>query len=164
MQGEVQNEAIKRSLTRLLDLVMLMQVREYAGDWLGCLDEVHVDGVSARIDELLDEIRPDCVGLADGFACTDTELKSAIGRYDGNVYEAIYAEARLSPLNAGPRMVGWEHLERVVDKDFLREGARLQRAGATPPSPTAAAAAAGGQAGGSGAATGAVAAAPASKL
>lgn len=40
----------------------------------------------------------------------------------GNVYEAIYAEAKRSPLNQTPKMVGWEALSKVLDLDFLREG------------------------------------------
>mmetsp|Transcript_109874 Transcript_109874/g.309888 ORF Transcript_109874/g.309888 Transcript_109874/m.309888 type:complete len:725 (+) Transcript_109874:77-2251(+) len=129
LQEQVDDPAIKTALTRLLDLVMLMQLSEHAGDWLGSLDDALLDSINARIDELLQEIRPDCVGLVDGFGCSDHELQSTLGRFDGNVYEAIYDEARKSPLNATPRMIGWGHLERVVDKEFLREGMQTQRAG-----------------------------------
>jgi len=45
------------------------------------------------------EIRPDCVALTDAFDLTDTALNSTIGRYDGNVYEAMYEAARKSVLN-----------------------------------------------------------------
>mmetsp|Transcript_75116 Transcript_75116/g.195752 ORF Transcript_75116/g.195752 Transcript_75116/m.195752 type:complete len:699 (-) Transcript_75116:219-2315(-) len=129
LKVHVKDPNINRALVRLLDLVMLTQIREHAGDWIGCLNEEILDVVEARVSELLAELRPDAVGLADGFGCSEDELKSTLGRHDGNVYEAIYNEAKLSPLNATPRMVGWEHLERVVDKDFLREGMRTQRAG-----------------------------------
>jgi len=132
VQQQVKDPAIKTVLLRLLDLVMLMQVRENCGDWMGCLDEQQVDLINLRIDELLNELRPDCIGLTDGLGCTDDELQSTLGRFDGNVYEAIYNEARMSPLNATPRMVGWEHLERVLDKDLLRDGMRSQRAGNAP--------------------------------
>ena len=37
----------------------------------------------------MNEIRPDCVPLVDAFGYTDNILKSSIGRYDGNVYEAF---------------------------------------------------------------------------
>ena len=58
----------------------------------------------------------------------DDQLKSTLGRYDGNVYEAIYEEALKSPLNQSPKMVGWESLSKVLDLDFIREGIG-QRAG-----------------------------------
>ena len=67
-------------------------------------------------------IRPDAVGLVDAFGFDDEQLKSTLGRYDGKVYEAIYEEARLSPLNQSPKMVGWEALSPVLDLDFIKEG------------------------------------------
>ena len=38
------------------------------------------------------------------------------------VYEAIYREAKKSPLNQSDKMVGWEAISPVLDLDFLREG------------------------------------------
>ena len=38
------------------------------------------------------------------------------------VYEAIYREAKKSPLNQSNKMVGWEAISPVLDLDFLREG------------------------------------------
>lgn len=56
--------------------------------------------VSARIKELLEELRPNAVALVDAFDLNDRKLNSVLGRYDGNVYEHLYAWARQSPLNA----------------------------------------------------------------
>lgn len=36
------------------------------------------------------------------------------------VYEAIYEEARKSPLN-GKHMVGWEKFSEVLDLDFIKD-------------------------------------------
>ena len=49
--------------------------------------------VVARLDERLDT---KCRKVV------DSQLKSVIGREDGNVYEHIYAEARMNPLNQEP--------------------------------------------------------------
>lgn len=49
--------------------------------------------------ELLAEIRPDAVALADAFDFSDQSLSSILGRYDGNVYENMYKWAKSSPLN-----------------------------------------------------------------
>jgi hypothetical protein len=62
--------------------------------------------VYAEITRLMGAIRPDAIALCDSFGFTDHHLKSTIGRYDGNVYEAIYDEAKKSPLNV-QHMVGW---------------------------------------------------------
>lgn len=123
------DKSINLALGRLLDLGLLTHLQDHAGDWMGVLDDAQMDLIDSRINELLDEIRPDAIGLVDGLGCSDDQLKSTLGRYDGNVYEAIYNEAKMSPLNATPRMVGWEHLSRVVDLEFLRSGMQKQRAG-----------------------------------
>lgn len=45
-------------------------------------------------------LRPDAVPLADGFGLSDRLLNSALGRYDGRCYEALYAWAQREPMNA----------------------------------------------------------------
>ena len=59
----------------------------------------------------LAEIRPDMIGLVDGFGLTDSQLNSTIGDFDGNVYEKIYETAKKSPLNQAEVMVGWAGLD-----------------------------------------------------
>merc|ERR550514_1035762 len=86
-----------------------------------------------RLNQKLEEIRPDMIGLTDGFALTDSQLDSTIGDYDGNVYEKIYKTARMSPLNQTEVMVGWKHLSTVVDLDFIKDGKKDQRQGETAP-------------------------------
>lgn len=39
------------------------------------------------------------MALVDALDFTDTVLESALGRFDGNVYEALYEYAKSSPLN-----------------------------------------------------------------
>lgn len=48
---------------------------------------------------LFSELRPNAVTLVDAFDYPDQVLQSCIGRYDGNVYEALYEYAKGSPLN-----------------------------------------------------------------
>lgn len=56
--------------------------------------------ISSRIKELLAQLRPNTVALADAFDIHDKKLNSVLGRYDGNVYEHMFEWARKSPLNA----------------------------------------------------------------
>lgn len=51
------------------------------------------------MEEMLRAIRPNAVGIVDGFDIKDEILGSTLGAYDGNVYERLYAEAMKSPLN-----------------------------------------------------------------
>jgi len=50
----------------------------------------------------LKEIRPNAVSIVDGFDIHDEFLNSALGAYDGNVYERMFIEAQKSPLNKEP--------------------------------------------------------------
>jgi len=155
VQEKTSQGPLREALLRLYELMALQQIYENAGDFLGLLPDA--DPILARINRLLEEIRPDAVALTDGFGFTDWNLKSTLGRYDGNVYEAIYEEAKLSPLNQDPKMIGWDKFAQILDLDFIRGGMAEQRQGDVP------AAAAVMASSGDGGATG-VAAVSASKL
>ncbi|KAK7024780.1 acyl-coenzyme A oxidase [Favolaschia claudopus] len=45
------------------------------------------------------ELLPEAIGLTDAFGFTDWELDSALGVYDGKVYEALWERVRHEPLN-----------------------------------------------------------------
>jgi len=142
----VRDAAAQAAVRRLEELVFLQLLREQGVDWAEVLNYHQVDIIMDRIHSLCDEIRPDCVGLTDALGYSDRALGSTLGRYDGNVYEAIYEQAKKNPLNVeGSAMVGWEHFREVLDLDFLREGMEIQRAGpqAAPDGDAAAAHAAG---------------------
>merc|ERR1712187_1017878 len=99
-----------------------MGIKDNFAAWFHCLTWALVDTLMDRVHILLDKIRPDAVGLVDAMGFDDEQLKSTLGRYDGNVYEAIYEEAKISPLNQTPKMVGWESLAKVLDLDFIKAG------------------------------------------
>lgn len=119
------------ALLKLFELTALVQIKDDLADWFHCMTPTLVDTLMDRIHVMLDHIRPDAVGLVDALGFDDEQLKSTLGRYDGNVYEAIYEEAKLSPLNQSPKMVGWESLSKVLDLDFIKSGIG-QRANESP--------------------------------
>lgn len=61
-----------------------------------------INVLQSWLEELLAAIRPNAVGIVDGFDISDEILSSALGAYDGNVYERLFEEASKSPLNAEP--------------------------------------------------------------
>lgn len=61
-----------------------------------------MDVLQAWLEKLLASIRPNAVGIVDSFDIRDEVLGSALGSYDGNVYERLFAEASKSPLNEEP--------------------------------------------------------------
>jgi hypothetical protein len=113
---------IYNALLHLFELNALVQIKDELADWFHCLTPSLVDTLMDRVHVLLDNIRPDAVGLVDALGFDDEQLKSTIGRYDGKVYEAIYEKATMSPLNQSPKMVGWESLSKVLDLDFIKAG------------------------------------------
>ena len=58
-----------------------------------------VELVDAKLYELLADVRNNAVALVDAFDIPDFVLNSALGRYDGNVYEALFEYAKQSKLN-----------------------------------------------------------------
>ena len=48
---------------------------------------------------LFKPFRPDAVALVDAFDYCDGMLNSALGSYDGNVYERIFEYSKSAPLN-----------------------------------------------------------------
>ncbi|UJR20063.1 hypothetical protein I4U23_023196 [Adineta vaga] len=51
------------------------------------------------LPDLYARLRPNLVSLVDAFDFHDVELESCLGRYDGQVYEALMERARLNPAN-----------------------------------------------------------------
>lgn len=52
-----------------------------------------------RRAQLLKMLRPNAVTLVDAYDYPDRLLNSCLGRYDGQVYDALYDYAKNSPLN-----------------------------------------------------------------
>ena len=64
----------------------------------------------SQVRALLEELRPQAVALVDAWGMRDAELNSALGRYDGRVYEALMVSAQQEPLNTDRPVGGWQAL------------------------------------------------------
>eukprot|EP00931_Biecheleriopsis_adriatica_P042963 TRINITY_DN24525_c0_g1_i2.p1 TRINITY_DN24525_c0_g1~~TRINITY_DN24525_c0_g1_i2.p1 ORF type:complete len:684 (+),score=155.84 TRINITY_DN24525_c0_g1_i2:41-2092(+) len=121
LRDYVKDPTISTVLHRLWQLMALQQISENGAQFAGLLSEQDFDLISERIVQLLGDIRPDAVVLVDSFGYQDRHLKSTLGRFDGNVYEAIYEEAKKSPLNQSEVMLGWSDLAKILDLQMLRD-------------------------------------------
>ncbi|KAM7307614.1 hypothetical protein ISCGN_011250 [Ixodes scapularis] len=63
------------------------------------LKDQDLTDISSIITELLKRLRPNAVPLVDAFDHHDMVLSSALGSYDGRVYERMYESALKAPLN-----------------------------------------------------------------
>lgn len=91
-------------LLELAELYLLYWTLEKKGDLLlySTISKTDIAILQERYEQLLALIRPNALGLVDGFDIHDEVLSSALGAYDGRVYERLLEEAMKSPLNQEP--------------------------------------------------------------
>lgn len=65
----------------------------------GYMSEEQLDCLREHLVSLYASVRPDAAAYVDGFDCADRHLGSALGRYDGNVYESMFEWTRNYPMN-----------------------------------------------------------------
>ncbi|CAG0919316.1 unnamed protein product [Notodromas monacha] len=92
---------ILRVLKSLCRLLATSWIRRYSGEFItyGGLTAVDIQLIDECLEAELKEIRPNAVGIVDAFDFRDEILNSALGCYDGNVYERLLETAKKSPLN-----------------------------------------------------------------
>ncbi|XP_006813018.1 peroxisomal acyl-coenzyme A oxidase 1-like [Saccoglossus kowalevskii] len=86
------SDAVRDVLTSLCQFYALHGIWQNAGDFLqdGYMNGKQLDMVQSLVGKLLDKIRINAVALVDAFDFRDELLCSKLGKYDGNVYEAMY--------------------------------------------------------------------------
>ena len=119
--NEIKETNIKLAMEKLCCLFGLIQINENFGDWIIYFKEYHIEWIKNCIKKLLIDLRNDIIGLTDAFEFPDNVLNSAIGRYDGNVYESLYESAKSSELNKKDPFDGYKYLKDILDKEFLIE-------------------------------------------
>ncbi len=89
-------------LLDLANLLALYWMEKDLGEFLedGYLTSKQAKWVSPSVIQYLDKIRPNAVALVDARDISDFRLKSALGRFDGDVYPHIMKAAEKDPLNA----------------------------------------------------------------
>ncbi|KAJ8735314.1 hypothetical protein PYW07_006934 [Mythimna separata] len=95
---------VKVVMDQLTTLYLYYWALERTGDLLMYTSVSQKDLADLQIayEALLSKIRPNAVGLVDAFDLRDELLHSALGSYDGRVYERLMEEALKSPMNKEP--------------------------------------------------------------
>ncbi|XP_055536880.1 probable peroxisomal acyl-coenzyme A oxidase 1 [Wyeomyia smithii] len=91
-------------LRQLCALVVYGEALQFAGDLLRftTVSEGDIVKLQHKYEAMLAALRPNAIGVVDAFDYPDYALGSALGAYDGNVYERLFEEAMKSPLNQEP--------------------------------------------------------------
>ncbi|KAG0313566.1 hypothetical protein BGZ99_008739 [Dissophora globulifera] len=117
--------AAKEALTDLSNLFALHQIHKQPGEFLtsGYLDANQVSMMGKAIMDLMEhKIRPNAVGLVDAFAFPDYHLNSALGRFDGKVYEAYTEMATREPINQTDVIEGYQQYIKPFTNPNNKQG------------------------------------------
>ncbi|KAK2779469.1 hypothetical protein FQN52_003760 [Onygenales sp. PD_12] len=96
------NNITRTVLTTLFRLFALSTMDTEAREFYtsGAVSNATLENLPGKVFDLMQEIRPHAVRLVDAWAIPDFLLDSALGRYDGKVYEDLFNRAhRLNPMN-----------------------------------------------------------------
>ncbi|XP_031552930.1 peroxisomal acyl-coenzyme A oxidase 1-like [Actinia tenebrosa] len=110
---------IARVLKLMSDIYALHGIVENSGSFLenGVLNVKQVALIREQLNLLLEQLRPDAVPLVDAFDYSDRHLNSALGRYDGNVYQQLFDWAQRSQLNRQPVLPAYDkYLKPLLQK------------------------------------------------
>ncbi|KAF9102499.1 Peroxisomal acyl-coenzyme A oxidase 1 [Mortierella sp. AM989] len=129
-QGGDGNKGYLPVLKMLCELHGIHRLLEKSGDFTedGYVSRDQVVWCRDRRDNLIDLLRYELVGLVDAFDLSDNQLNSALGRYDGRVYESLYDWAKygmsISEKGKNGGVLGYDE----VLKGLLAEGQRINSA------------------------------------
>ncbi|ODH48455.1 hypothetical protein GX48_05432 [Paracoccidioides brasiliensis] len=100
--ANIPSEQTREVLWDLFRLFALSTMETESREFYSCgaVSNEDLDAVSTRVFDLMQRVRPHAVRLVDSWAIPDFLLNSALGRYDGKVYEELFELAhRQNPLN-----------------------------------------------------------------
>lgn len=123
-------QKLKPVLTRLMSLYALSTIMNPSSTaaitWAedGHLSYSQLNDIREMVHDLLGELYFEAIGLTDAWDFSDASLCSAIGCYDGNVYERMMSWVRQLPINVKARENGQVYKRGWEDtlKPFLMEG------------------------------------------
>lgn len=87
----IDDESVREVLSKLCALYALTRINERPD---ALYEGGHINGEQLKLvrearENLLSELRPDSIGLAEAWSFHDNTLRSAIGTSKGNVYETL---------------------------------------------------------------------------
>ncbi|KAH0974057.1 hypothetical protein GBA52_015956 [Prunus armeniaca] len=126
LQQDIPGKGVKEQLHNLCNIYALYIIHRHLGDFLstGSITAKQASLANEQLRSLYSKLRPNAIALVDAFNYTDHYLGSVLGRYDGDVYPNLYAEAWKDPLNESVVPDGYREYIQPLLKNQLRN-ARL---------------------------------------
>uniref|UniRef100_A0A0A1WQ23 Acyl-coenzyme A oxidase n=1 Tax=Zeugodacus cucurbitae TaxID=28588 RepID=A0A0A1WQ23_ZEUCU len=115
------SKALNTVLQNILELYLVQTILRHMNDILRftTISDANLRSLQNRLEMSLKKLRPDAVGICDGFDFHDLALNSTIGCYDGNAYERLFEAAKKSPLNQKPVIDSFEKFLKPFLKSNL---------------------------------------------
>ncbi|OZJ01406.1 hypothetical protein BZG36_05723 [Bifiguratus adelaidae] len=116
------NKPLYEAVRDLALLFSLNTLEKELADFLasGYITPAQAPLIKEQVIACLDRIRPNAVALVDAFSLPDYLLNSALGRYDGKVYEAMTSMAEREPLNSTLVVKGYEeHIRPLTPESTI---------------------------------------------
>ncbi|CAP27866.1 Protein CBG07946 [Caenorhabditis briggsae] len=118
--GSIVDQKVKGVLIDLLNVHVTYEVMDIGIYVQGLLSSNQMDLIRNQLYVSLETIRPNAVSLVDSFQISDMQLRSVLGRRDGNVYENLFKWAKSSPLNKTDVLPSvTQYLKPMMDKSKL---------------------------------------------
>lgn len=121
-----ENLSVMKNLFRLY---ALYTVDQQSSEFIlsGAFDPEALQKLTPTIQQLMETIRPHAVRLVDAWSIPDYLLESALGRYDGDVYNALFQKAHLeNPLNLQTFNPDWKTHEIVMGEGAENSRKRIE--------------------------------------
>ncbi|XP_063406788.1 peroxisomal acyl-coenzyme A oxidase 1-like isoform X5 [Mytilus trossulus] len=104
----------------LENLGEFMQDGFFSGEQVGYLQK--------KMLALFEDIRPNAVALVDAFDYPDMVLGSCLGRYDGQVYQALYDYAKSAPMNHTEiHSTYYKHLKPLINPETTSDAMQFAK-------------------------------------
>jgi acyl-CoA oxidase len=124
---DVATSNVLRDLLRLFALTTI-QTRSIEFIVSGVINPSELEVLTTTIKSLLGKIRPHAVRLVDAWSIPDYVLDSALGRADGDVYNALWQKAHLeNPLNVQTFNPDFRSEEIVMGEGEQRARERIEK-------------------------------------
>lgn len=111
------DESTRRVMQTLFRLFALYTIEQSSTEFIlsSALRTDQLHRLMPSIQRLMNEVRPHAVRLVDAWSVPDYLLESALGRYDGDVYNALFRRAHQeNPLNLQTFNPDWKSEEIVM--------------------------------------------------
>ncbi|EDX08069.1 GD11595 [Drosophila simulans] len=109
-KAQKRSPALNKILENVLELFLVQTVLNNLNDILRFiqLSDADLRSLQRRLEDSLEQFRPNAVAICDGFEFHDRVLNSVLGSYDGNVYPRLFDSAKRSTMNQKPVQTSFE--------------------------------------------------------